>query len=97
MPYMAAYSISKYGIEAFSDALRREMRPWNVRVSVVAPGAHKTKLVDGAKLGHQLEDLWCGLKEETKQEYGERSLQKGISIIKISIDHFRICSSCFLQ
>ena len=80
MPYMAAYSISKYGIEAFSDALRREMRPWNVQVSVVAPGAHRTKLVDGATLGCQLEDLWCRLNEKTKQEYGESCLQKGIYI-----------------
>ena len=77
MPYMAAYSVSKYGLEAFSDALRREMRPWNVQVSVVAPGAHRTKLVDGNRLGQQLKELWGGLGVNDREEYGEGCLLKG--------------------
>ncbi|KFV71819.1 Retinol dehydrogenase 3, partial [Dryobates pubescens] len=31
--------ISKYGVEAFSDSLRREMRPFGVQVSIIEPGS----------------------------------------------------------
>ena len=43
-PYVAAYSISKYGVEAFSDALRRELSPWRVRVSIVEPTIYATPI-----------------------------------------------------
>lgn len=74
---MTAYSISKYGVEAFSDALRREMRPWGVNVSIIEAGAHKTKLVSGDVLVNQWQSLWDGLNEELKEEYGQEGLQKG--------------------
>ena len=41
-PFMGAYSASKYALEAFSDALRMELKPWGVEVVVVAPGAMST-------------------------------------------------------
>ncbi|XP_067653555.1 D-beta-hydroxybutyrate dehydrogenase, mitochondrial-like [Haliotis asinina] len=34
----STYCISKYGLEAFSDALRQEMRRFGVQVSVIEPG-----------------------------------------------------------
>lgn len=37
-----AYTASKAGLEGFSRVLREELRPANVRVSVVAPGATDT-------------------------------------------------------
>jgi len=39
MPVTGAYSASKFGIEAVADALRVELRPWHIRVTVVEPGA----------------------------------------------------------
>lgn len=38
MPTMAAYSASKYALEGASEALWYEVRPWNVRVSLIQPG-----------------------------------------------------------
>ncbi|KAI2649279.1 D-beta-hydroxybutyrate dehydrogenase, mitochondrial [Labeo rohita] len=32
------YCVSKYGVEAFSDCLRYEMKAWGVKVSVIEPG-----------------------------------------------------------
>ena len=37
-PFMGAYHASKYAVEALSDALRMEMRPFGVHVVVVEPG-----------------------------------------------------------
>lgn len=38
MPTMGGYSASKFALEGASEALWYEMRPWNVRVSLVQPG-----------------------------------------------------------
>lgn len=50
-PFMGPYSASKHALEALSDALRRELRPWGVRVCVVQPGAVRTPILIKAALG----------------------------------------------
>lgn len=37
-PFMGAYAASKHAVEGLSDSLRRELRPFGVRVSLVRPG-----------------------------------------------------------
>ena len=38
MPTMSAYSASKFALEGASESLWYEMKPWNVKVSLVQPG-----------------------------------------------------------
>jgi NADP-dependent 3-hydroxy acid dehydrogenase YdfG len=38
------YNLTKFGVGAFSEALRQELAPRHVRVSVVEPGAVDTEL-----------------------------------------------------
>ncbi|KAK7113709.1 D-beta-hydroxybutyrate dehydrogenase, mitochondrial-like [Littorina saxatilis] len=38
LPSMSAFSVSSYGVEAFSDALRHEMQQFGVKVILVEPG-----------------------------------------------------------
>jgi NAD(P)-dependent dehydrogenase (short-subunit alcohol dehydrogenase family) len=38
MPGLGPYAMSKHAMEAFSDALRRELRPWGIQVSLLRPG-----------------------------------------------------------
>lgn len=40
------YSLTKYGVGAFTEALRQEVTGRHVRVSVVEPGAVNTELRD---------------------------------------------------
>ena len=75
LPQSASYSITKYGVEAFSDALRREMRPWGVQVSIIEPGLFKTPLSDAERNIHSLQGLWDVLSPDLKQEYGENRLE----------------------
>lgn len=44
MPFFGAYSASKFALEAISDALRVELRPWGVAVSLVEPGSIATPI-----------------------------------------------------
>ena len=49
-PNAAAYSATKFGVVAFSEALRREVYADNIRVSVIEPGAVATELRE--HIGH---------------------------------------------
>ncbi len=42
MPFGAWYHVSKYSVEALSDALRMEMKPFGVDVVLIEPGGIKT-------------------------------------------------------
>jgi len=45
-PNAAAYSATKFGVVAFSEALRREVYQHNIRVTVIEPGVVETELRD---------------------------------------------------
>jgi NADP-dependent 3-hydroxy acid dehydrogenase YdfG len=49
-PNAAAYAATKFGVVAFSEALRREVYADGIRVSVIEPGAVATELRD--HIGH---------------------------------------------
>lgn len=44
LPLVGAYNMSKFGLEAMSDSLRRELRPHGVDVIVIEPGGVKTPI-----------------------------------------------------
>ena len=43
-PFVGPYSASKFALEALSDALRIELAPWKIAVSVIEPGAVTTPI-----------------------------------------------------
>src|SRR5438132_2521675 len=44
LPFLGPYAASKFGLEAISDSLRRELLPFGVRVIVLEPGSFKTAI-----------------------------------------------------
>lgn len=48
-PWMGAYCASKYAVEGLVDALRMELRPWKIGVSLVEPTNTKTDMWDEAE------------------------------------------------
>jgi NAD(P)-dependent dehydrogenase (short-subunit alcohol dehydrogenase family) len=50
-PFFGPYCASKYGLEALSDCLRVELRPWGIETIAIEPGSIATEIwKSGAKL-----------------------------------------------
>jgi NAD(P)-dependent dehydrogenase (short-subunit alcohol dehydrogenase family) len=43
-PFLGPYAASKFALEALSDALRVELRPWDIRVILIEPGPIATPI-----------------------------------------------------
>lgn len=43
-PFLAPYSASKFALEAITDSLRMEVKPWGITVSLIEPGSVKTPI-----------------------------------------------------
>ncbi|MCA9233141.1 MAG: SDR family oxidoreductase [Planctomycetales bacterium] len=64
LPMVGAYSASKFALEALSDTLRVELRPWQVSVSIIRPGQVRTSIFDKARdtLNQSCDDIPAELK-----------------------------------
>ncbi len=69
MPFMGPYSASKFSLEALTDAMRMELRPWGIHVSIVEPGAIASRIWD--KAGHAADQMEAAASAEAKAHYGE--------------------------
>ena len=47
-PGAAVYAATKYAVRALSEGLRQEVKPYNIRTTVISPGAVATELPDSA-------------------------------------------------
>ncbi len=45
-PGAAVYCATKFAVRALSEGLRQEVKPYNIRTTVISPGAVKTELLD---------------------------------------------------
>src|SRR4051812_35089326 len=67
LPGSGAYSASKYAVESLADALRIELRPWRIPVSLIEPGPTRTDM-----WGDMLDEhdrMAAGLSEQNRQLY----------------------------
>ncbi|GFO02341.1 D-beta-hydroxybutyrate dehydrogenase, mitochondrial [Plakobranchus ocellatus] len=80
-PSCAAYCITKFGLEAFSDSLRIEMEQFGINISVIEPcnfGGVTGCLNEPAlkRIKSQLDEQWAEASDEVKQLYGEEHLPR---------------------
>ncbi|NXF95947.1 DR9C7 reductase, partial [Eubucco bourcierii] len=66
------YGLSTWGIEAFSDPLRIEMRHFGVKVSIVEHGFFEAGVANSDVTEKHLLRLWNRLTSETRDSYGEK-------------------------
>jgi NAD(P)-dependent dehydrogenase (short-subunit alcohol dehydrogenase family) len=69
IPLLGPYSASKFALEALTDALRMELQPWGIHVSIIEPGAIATPIWE--KSEKAAGDLEASASEEAKALYGE--------------------------
>lgn len=67
-PFIAPYSATKHAVEALADGLRRELRPWNIQVSLVEPGSVRTPIWEKAR--GDVDELVESLPAEGRRLYG---------------------------
>ncbi|KPP58521.1 Retinol dehydrogenase 3-like [Scleropages formosus] len=81
-PFGGPYCISKYGVEAFNDSLRRNMAPFGVKVLCIEPGFFKTAVTDTELVLRGTRKVWEKLPQETKEEYGNDYPDKVTAMMK---------------
>lgn len=73
IPLLGPYSASKFALEALTDALRMELQPWGIQVSIIEPGAIATPIWE--KSAREAEDIEALVSKEAKALYGEAVIQ----------------------
>lgn len=69
LPFLSPYAASKFAMEAMSDALRVELRPWGISVSIIEPGSITTPIWD--KTIQSSHERMGDLPPEAVQLYGK--------------------------
>ena len=70
LPFLGAYAASKHGLEAVTDALRVELRPFGIAVTIVQPGTIATPI--WRKGGELFQQLAAEMPEALGGLYGDR-------------------------
>ncbi|KAM6154230.1 17-beta-hydroxysteroid dehydrogenase type 6-like [Erethizon dorsatum] len=69
--FAGPYSCSKYGVEAFSDILRREQKGFGVKVIMVEPGGFRTGMTDMQQSLERMKQAWDEAPMHIKESYGQ--------------------------
>ncbi|XP_037776200.1 D-beta-hydroxybutyrate dehydrogenase, mitochondrial-like isoform X2 [Penaeus monodon] len=79
-PLGAAYEVSKYGVEAFSDVLRHEMRRFCVDVSIVEPGNFTlgTSIFTEESNLRCSQKMWQAMADGVKADYGKDTFDEAL-------------------
>ncbi|XP_061569965.1 D-beta-hydroxybutyrate dehydrogenase, mitochondrial [Cololabis saira] len=78
------YCVSKYGVEAFSDCLRYEMKTWGVKVSVIEPGNFivATGILTRDIVATTANKLWNEAPSEVKEDYGKTHFEQHMALMR---------------
>ncbi len=68
-PFLGPYTASKFAMEALTDALRQELRPWNINVAIVEPGSIATPIWGKGQAA--ADEMERNLPEEALKLYGK--------------------------
>ncbi|XP_072264037.1 retinol dehydrogenase 7-like [Pyxicephalus adspersus] len=77
------YCLSKYGVESFSDSLRREMKPFGVKVCMIEPGFFSTPMTNTERIKAHVRKIWESTTEEVRKSYGEEYFLKSVKYLDI--------------
>ncbi|XP_063070891.1 retinol dehydrogenase 5 [Engraulis encrasicolus] len=85
------YCISKFGVESFSDCLRRDISYFGIKVCIIEPGFFKTQVTSLDPIERELHRLWNQLTPEVRESYGDKFLEKYIKVQRLIMN--AVCDS----
>lgn len=84
LPFLGPYAAAKYALEAVTDALRRELKPWNIPVVIIEPGTVKTPIIEK---GDQEADRMLAEMPAQAREFYSEEFRAGRMIAKKAVRH----------
>lgn len=85
-PFMGPYCASKHAVESLSDALRMELAPWGLHVSVVEPGPVHSSIWEKGR--EQYRDFAAAMSGRARELYGpylERTEQGIAERVRVAV------------
>ncbi|XP_077592198.1 D-beta-hydroxybutyrate dehydrogenase, mitochondrial isoform X2 [Stigmatopora nigra] len=73
--------VSKYGVEAFSDCLRYEMKSWGVKVSVVELGNFGA-IHSRDSIVRMADKMWAEAPSDVKEDYGKPRFEQIVALMR---------------
>uniref|UniRef100_A0A0B7BPC2 Uncharacterized protein n=1 Tax=Arion vulgaris TaxID=1028688 RepID=A0A0B7BPC2_9EUPU len=67
----APYSVSKFGLEAFGDVVRRDISSFGVKVSLIEPGYFVTNILQEDGIGKSAREAYTRSSPEVQATYGK--------------------------
>ncbi|NTW58470.1 MAG: SDR family NAD(P)-dependent oxidoreductase [Nitrospirae bacterium] len=71
IPFHGFYSASKYALEGYAEALRHEVKGFNISVSLVEPGFFRTNLASSARSSADVIDVYSGMRGRARRMFEE--------------------------
>jgi NAD(P)-dependent dehydrogenase (short-subunit alcohol dehydrogenase family) len=80
-PFLGAYNASKFALEAITDVMRMELRPWGISVSIIEPGTIATPIWDKSLTQADIDKE--NLSESAQNLYGQamNAVRKQVGIL----------------
>ncbi|XP_071551078.1 D-beta-hydroxybutyrate dehydrogenase, mitochondrial-like isoform X2 [Panulirus ornatus] len=77
-PMGTAYEVTKYGVEAFNDGLRNEMRRFGVDVCLIEPGNFTvgTGIYSAESVQRDGQAMWVAMDQQVKDDYGKDYIER---------------------
>ncbi|XP_054859352.1 retinol dehydrogenase 7-like [Eublepharis macularius] len=80
------YSPAKYGVEGFSDNLRRELHDFGVQLSIIEPGGFSTLVFN--KIEESFQKVWDQLSSDIKEAYSQPYFENYCRIFQDILNSF---------
>jgi short-subunit dehydrogenase len=72
-PFTAFYAASKAALRGYSEALRQEVRPFGIKVSLVEPGFFRTNILNSSKYASERIEEYDGMRKAVFSKFIELS------------------------
>ena len=84
-PFLSAYAMSKHSMESLTDALRRELVPFSIKVVSILPGSIQTEMIEKINTGldEQIKSSIYKSSLTKFKELNDKKVKSGVSLDKV--------------